>query len=282
MPTAALRTVKLPSGEPIPALGLGTWRFAEDPRLRDQEIEAIRTGLDLGMSLIDTAEMYADGAAEELVGEAIDGRREGVFLVSKVLPQHATARGTIAACEASLARLRTDVVDLYLLHWRGPVPLAETLEAFAELVEAGRIRRWGVSNLDVEDMAELVELPGGEAVQTDQVLYNLNRRGTELDLLPWCRERGIPIMAYSPLELGRLAHEPALTGIATSHGVTPAQAALAWVLAQEGVVAIPRSHDPRHVREDREALDLRLAPDELADLDRAFPPPPEPVPLEMH
>ncbi|EIV92368.1 aldo/keto reductase [Frankia sp. QA3] len=282
MLAAAVRTVELPSGEPIPALGLGTWHLAEDPRRHAQEIEAIRTGLDLGISLIDTAEMYADGAAEELVGEAIDGRRDEVLLVGKVLPQHATVRGTIAACEASLARLRTDTLDLYLLHWRGPVPLAETLEAFAELVEAGRIRHWGVSNLDVEDMAELVGLPGGEAVQTDQVLYNLTHRGVELDLLPWCRERGIPIMAYSPLELGHLVHEPALAGIAARHGVTPAQVALAWALAQEGVVVIPRSHDSRHVREDREALDLRLTPDELAGLDRAFPPPPEPVPLETH
>lgn len=203
LPATLVRTVKLPSGDVVPALGQGTWHLAEHPQRRRQEIRALRLGLDLGMTLIDTAEMYGDGAAEELVGEAIAGRRDDVFLVSKVLPEHATRRGTIAACAGSLRRLRTNWLDLYLLHWRGQIPLQDTVAAFEALVDAGHIRRWGVSNFDTSDMQELVELPGGEAVTTDQVLYNLTRRGIEYDLLPWCREQGIPIMAYSPIEQGR-------------------------------------------------------------------------------
>jgi diketogulonate reductase-like aldo/keto reductase len=281
MSAATVRTIKLPSGEAMPVLGQGTWGMAEDTRRRADEIAALRLGLDLGMTLIDTAEMYADGAAEKLVAEAIAGRRDEVFLVSKVLPNNASRRGTIAACERSLRRLGTDRLDLYLLHWRGPIPLEETLDAFAALVRTGKIRHWGVSNFDVSDMEELVDLPGGTAVATNQVLYNLTRRGIEYDLLPWCRERGLPIMAYSPIEQGRLLGHRELQGVAARHGATPAQVALAWVLRQDGVNAIPRAGTPAHVRENRAALDLRLTEQDLAALDRAFPPPTGPRPLEM-
>jgi diketogulonate reductase-like aldo/keto reductase len=281
MSAATVRTIKLPSGEAMPVLGQGTWGMAEGTRRRADEIAALRLGLDLGMTLIDTAEMYADGAAEKLVAEAIAGRRDEVFLVSKVLPNNASRRGTIAACERSLRRLGTDRLDLYLLHWRGPIPLEETLDAFAALVRTGKIRHWGVSNFDVSDMEELVDLPGGTAVATDQVLYNLTRRGIEYDLLPWCRERGLPIMAYSPIEQGRLLGHRELQNVAARHGATPAQVALAWVLRQDGVSAIPRAGTPAHVRENRAALDLRLTEQDLAALDRSFPPPTEPRPLEM-
>ncbi|MET7764035.1 aldo/keto reductase [Streptomyces sp. NPDC005336] len=280
MPTDAPDTVPLPSGERIPLLGQGTWYLGEDPRRRAEEIAALRLGLDLGMTLVDTAEMYGSGASEELVGEAIAGRRDEVFLVSKVLPGHADLRGTVAACEGSLRRLDTDRLDLYLLHWRGSIPLVETLEAFAVLVEAGKIRYWGVSNFDVSDMTELVSLPGGEGVALNQVLYNLTRRGIEYDLLPWCRQRGVPVMAYSPIEQGRLLGSDVLRDIARAHGATPAQVALAWVLRQS-VPAIPRAGRAEHVRENRDALDLELTPEDLAELDRAFPPPTEPVPLEV-
>jgi diketogulonate reductase-like aldo/keto reductase len=277
----AIRTATLPSGEPIPALGQGTWLAGESLPCRDLEVAALRLGLDLGMTLIDTAEMYGDGAAEELVGEAIAGRRDDVFLVSKVLPSHATRRGTIAACERSLRRLRTDRIDLYLLHWRESTPLEETLDGFAALAESGRIRHWGVSNLEASEMEELVNLRGGAAVQTDQVLYNLTRRGIEHDLLPWCRARRLPVMAYSPLEQGRLLGRRALRKVAERHGATPAQVALAWVLREEGVVAIPKATTPEHVRENRGALDVRLTGEDLVALDRAFPRPAGPTPLEV-
>jgi diketogulonate reductase-like aldo/keto reductase len=276
-----MRTTKLPSGEAIPVLGQGTWHMAEHPRRRAEEIAALRCGLDLGMTLIDTAEMYADGAAEQLVGEAIAGRRDEVFLVGKVLPHNATRRGTIAACERSLRRLGTDRLDLYLLHWRGQAPLAETLDAFVALTRTGKIRHWGVSNFDVADMEELDDTPGGGAVATDQVLYNLTRRGIEYDLLPWCRKHGIPIMAYSPVEQGRLLNHPQLQDIADRHRATPAQVALAWVVRQDGLVAIPKAGTPAHVRENRAALDILLTDEDLAALDRVFPPPTEPQPLEM-
>jgi diketogulonate reductase-like aldo/keto reductase len=281
MPASINRTTKLPSGEAVPVLGQGTWYMGEDDRRRRDEVAALRLGLDLGMTLIDTAEMYGDGAAEELVGEAIAGRRDEAFLVTKVLPQHASRRGTIEACERSLRRLATDRIDLYLLHWRGGTPLGETLRAFEALVEAGKIRHWGVSNFDLSDMEELVGLPGGERVATNQVLYNLTRRGIEWDLLPWCRERGVPIMAYSPIEQGRLLRSNALATIAARHGATPAQIALAWVLRQDGVIAIPKAGTPAHVRENRAALDIHLTGEDLAELDRAFPPPDGPTPLEM-
>lgn len=281
MSAVAIRTIKLPSGEAVPVLGQGTWGLAEGVHPREEEVAALRLGLDLGMTLIDTAEMYADGGAEELVGEAMAGRREDVFLVSKVLPHNATRRGTLTACERSLRRLQTDRVDLYLLHWRGEPPLEETLDAFGVLVRAGKIRHWGVSNFDVSDMEELTDLPGGSAVQTDQVLYNLTRRGIEYDLLPWCRERQLPIMAYSPIEQGRMLSHPGLENVAARHGATPAQTALAWLLRQNGLIVIPRAGTPEHVRENRAALDVRLTKKDLAELDRAFPPPTEKRPLEM-
>ena len=272
----------LPSGEAIPKLGQGTWYLGEDPNKRDNEIAALRLGLDLGLTLIDTAEMYGDGAAERLVGEAIDGRRDEVFLVSKVLPHHATREGTLSACERSLKRLATDRIDLYLLHWRGHVPIAETIEAFEILIAAGRIRHWGVSNFDVSDMEELAATRGGDAVATDQVLYNLTRRGIEFDLLPWCRKFDLPIMAYSPIEQGRLLNHSGLREIAGRHpGTTQSQIALAWVLRLDNVCAIPRTGSPDHVRENRAALDLRLTAQDLADLDRWFPPPTSKKPLEM-
>jgi diketogulonate reductase-like aldo/keto reductase len=261
-------------------LGQGTWNMGERSNRRAAEIAALRLGLDLGLTLIDTAEMYADGGAEEVVGEAISGRRDGAFLVSKVLPQHATKEGTVAACERSLRRLRTDRLDLYLLHWREDVPLTETVEGFEALLGMGKIRYWGVSNLALSEMEELVNLPGGSRVATDQVLYNLTRRGIEWDLLPWCQGRGIPIMAYSPIEQGRMLKHPVLKKVANRHGATPAQVALAWVMRQDLTITIPKAGTVDHLRENRAALDIRLAPDDLATLDRAFPPPDRPRPLE--
>ncbi|WP_300300697.1 aldo/keto reductase [Ferrovibrio sp.] len=278
---SAIPIVTLPDGDKVPALGQGTWAMAERPARRAAEIAALRLGLDLGLSLIDTAEMYADGAAESLVAEAIAGRRDEVFLVSKVLPQNATRRGTLAACERSLKRLRTDRIDLYLLHWRGSAPLAETLAAFAELRRAGKIRHWGVSNLDINDMAELAGHAGGEACATNQLLYNLMRRGIEHDLLPWCRQRRMPVMAYSPIEQGRLLKHKSLAAIAARHGASPARVALAWLLRQDGVIAIPKAGSVEHVRENRATLDVTLSPQDLAELDHAFPPPRGPRPLEM-
>jgi len=281
MSSTLVRTVALPSGDTVPALGQGTWAMGEKRKRRAEEIGALRLGLDLGLTLIDTAEMYADGGAEEVVGEAISGRRADVFLVSKVLPHHATRRGTVAACHASLKRLRTDRIDLYLLHWRGNVSLEETLAAFAALTQSGDIRYWGVSNFDTSDMKELAGLPGGTAVATNQVLYNLTRRGIEVDLLPWGREHRMPVMAYSPIEQGRLLENPVLRGVALRRSLTPAQVALAWVLQQDGVFAIPKSSNPDHVRQNRGALDVTLTREDLTELDSAFPPPVRKVPLEM-
>lgn len=278
-----IRTTSLPGGETIPVLGQGTWGMAERGQNRAGEIAALRMAVDLGMTVIDTAEMYADGAAEELVAEALGDRRGRLFLVSKVLPQHASRRGTIAACEASLRRLNTDRLDLYLLHWRGRVPLDQTLEAFNSLKRDGKIRYWGVSNFDVDDMEELVSqnVNAGSLAATDQVLYNLTRRGVEHDLLPWCRSRGVPIMAYSPLEQGRLLKARALRTIADRLGATPAQVALSWIVRQEGVIAIPKAGRVDRVRENRGALEVRLAPDDLRAIDEAFPPPSGKTPLEM-
>ena len=276
-----IRTVALPSGETVVALGQGTWGMGEDRRRRTAEMASLRLGLDLGMSLIDTAEMYADGGAEEIVAEAIDGRRPEAFLVSKVLPQHATRRGTVAACHASLKRLRTERLDLYLLHWRGSVALSETLEAFQSLVQSGDIRYWGVSNFDTADMEELVELAGGDSVATNQVLYNLARRGIEFDLFPWCRARRVPVMAYSPIDQGRLLRNKTVRAVAARRNATPSQIALAWILRQDDVIAIPKATAADHVRENRKALDVHLTAQDLEDLDRAFPPPAKKVPLEM-
>jgi diketogulonate reductase-like aldo/keto reductase len=278
---AEVRSVALPSGETVVALGQGTWGMGEDRRRREKEIAALRLGLDLGMRLIDTAEMYGNGGAEEIVSEAIAGRRDEVFLVSKVLPHHASRRGAVAACQASLKRLGTDRLDLYLLHWREEIPLADTLEGLESLLKSGDIRYWGVSNFDKPDMEELVELEGGSTVATNQVLYNLTRRGVEFDLLPWCRGRHVPVMAYSPIEQGRLLQDSMLRAVAGRRNASPAQVALAWVLRQEGVIAIPKAANADHVRQNRAALDVRLTEEDLRDLDRAFPPPLRKVPLAM-
>lgn len=281
MTKAGVRTTTLPAGDLVPVLGQGTWGMAEGARPPEDEAAALNLGLDLGMTLLDTAEMYADGAAEELVGRAISGRRDEVFLVSKVLPSNATRRETVAACKRSLKRLKTDRIDLYLLHWRGGTPLEETLEAFAELLRDGLIRHWGVSNFDVPDLEELVGLPNGSVVQTDQVLYNLTRRGVEYDLLPWCHEHNLPVMAYSPIEQGRMLNHPELQEVAARRDATPAQVALAWLLRQDGLIAIPKASSLSHVRDNRAALDLQLTEEDLAVLGRAFPPPTKPQPLEM-
>ncbi|HKY88286.1 MAG TPA: aldo/keto reductase [Pseudorhodoplanes sp.] len=274
-------TTKLPSGETIPVLGQGTWFMGEQPRRAADEATALREGLDLGMSLIDTAEMYGSGGAEEVVADAIAGRRDEVFLVSKVLPENATRSGTIAACERSLKRLGTDHIDLYLLHWRGSPKLADTLSAFETLIDDGKIRHWGVSNFDTDDMEELFELPGGDKCACNQVLYNLTRRGIEFDLAPLCRERGIPIMAYSPIEQGRMLGHAALKAVGARHNATPAQVALAWLIRQDGMIAIPKAASEKHLRENRSAADIALTTDDLAELDRAFPPPKRKRSLEM-
>jgi len=267
-----MRTTTLPDGEAVPILGLGTWRMGEDKGRFADEVAALRLGLDLGVTLIDTAEMYGSGGSERVVGEAVESRRDEVFIVSKVLPSNASRRGTAAACERSLKNLSTDRIDLYLLHWMGSVPLTETVEAFEQLKRDGKIRHWGVSNLDADEMEDLAALPTGDRCQTDQVLYNLTRRGPDFDLLPWCRQRGMPVMAYSPVEQGRLARNARLDAVAARHDATPAQIALAWVLAQPGVIAIPKAVQPEHVRQNVAALDIALSVEDLAELDRAFPP----------
>jgi diketogulonate reductase-like aldo/keto reductase len=279
MSVSNLPIVTLPSGEKVPQLGQGTWHMGESGRRRGEEVAALKLGLDLGMTLIDTAELYAD--AELVVAEAIKGRRDECFIVTKVLPENSTRARTIAACERSLKRLNTDRIDLYLLHWRGHPRLEETLSAFAELVRAGSIRYWGVSNFDVGDMEELFALPGGDACAANQVLYNLRRRGIEAGLLPWCRARGVPIQAYSPIEQGRLLRDRVLTGVAIRHRATTAQIALAWVLRQPEMMVIPKAATLEHVRENRAALDIELTVQDLAELDRAFPPPRAPRPLEL-
>jgi aldehyde reductase len=276
-----MKTVALPSGERVAAFGLGTWRVGEQAARRAEEIATLRLGLDSGATLIDTAEMYGEGAAETLIAEAIAGRRDEVFLVSKVYPHNATRQGTIAACERSLARLRTDRIDLYLLHWRGSVLLAETLEALVALRDAGKIRHFGVSNLDRADMEELWRAPGGNTVQTDQVLYNLVRRGIEWDLLPWLRERRLPVMAYSPVEQASLVRDSTVADFARRHGMTPAQAALAWLLKDDDVIVIPKSSRRDHLKENLGALDVQLDTAQLRELERAFPPPAGPGALEM-
>jgi diketogulonate reductase-like aldo/keto reductase len=276
-----MKTVALPSGELLPAFGQGTWLLGDDPAKRAEEIATLRLGLDLGATLVDTAEMYGDGRSEELVGEAIAGRRDKVFLVSKVLPHHATRRGTVSACEKSLKRLKTDRLDLYLLHWRGSVPLAETLEALIALQTAGKIRHYGVSNLDSADMEEVSKLAGGKGIVTNQLLYNLARRGIEYDLLPWLKARRIPVMAYSPLEQARLIGDRKLSGFARKHSMTPARAALAWLLARDDVIAIPKASRRERLCENLGALDHPLSASQLAELDQLFPPPRAPRALEM-
>jgi diketogulonate reductase-like aldo/keto reductase len=273
--------VTLAGTEKVPALGLGTWRMGERKASRKAEVAALQLGLDLGLTLIDTAEMYGEGGAEEVVGEAIAGRRQGVFVVSKVYPHNASRRGAIAACERSLKRLRIDTLDLYLLHWRGSIPLAETVEAFERLKAGGKIRHWGVSNFDPGDMAELERVAPKGACVANQVLYHLGARGIEWDLLPEARRRGLAIMAYSPLGQAAILRNRTLAAIAARHEVTPAAVALAWVLRHEHVIAIPKASDPDHVRANAAAADLKLTPQDLSDLDRAFPPPTRSTPLAM-
>jgi diketogulonate reductase-like aldo/keto reductase len=271
--TQELPMVTLAGGERVPALGQGTWHMGENRRRTAEEAASVRLGIELGMTLIDTAEMYGSGGAEEMVARAAEGLRDNLFIVSKVYPHNASRAGVVAACERSLERLRTDRIDLYLLHWRGSIPLSETLEGFEQLRRDGKIRHYGVSNFDRADMAEWVALKGGENVAADQVLYNLSRRGPEWDLLPWCRERGIAIMAYTPLGQGSLLRDRTLTEIARRRNATPAQVALAWLLRQEGMIVIPKAARQEHVRENRGALDVALTEEDLLALDRAFPPP---------
>jgi len=273
--------VTLPSGDKVPALGQGTWNMGDERETRAEEIAALRLGLDLGLNLIDTAEMYGEGKSEELVGQAIAGRRDDAFLVSKVYPHNASRKGAISACERSLKRLGTDRLDLYLLHWRGSIAFADTLEAFTALQKAGKIRHYGVSNLDIKDMRQLSTVSGASGVQTNQLLYNLTRRGIEFDLLPWMRERGMPVMAYSPIEQARLLSNPKLVAFTRLHGMTPSQAALAWLLSRDDVIAIPKASRPEHVQENAASLSIRLAPEQLSELDQIFPPPKKATALEM-
>ena len=276
-----IRTTRLPSGVDVPVLGQGTWKMGEERNRRADEVAALRLGIDLGMVLIDTAEIYAGGGAEEIVAEAVAGRRDEIFLVSKVLPSNASRAGTIRACEQSLKRLKTDRLDLYLLHWRGSVPLVETVAAFETLKAQGKILGWGVSNFDADDMDELASVAGGQSVQTNQVLYNLDTRGIEHDLLPKSEKDGVPVMAYSPVGQGGLTRDRRLAAIADRHGASPAQIALTWVLRHPGVIAIPKATGAQHVRDNRAALDIALTEADLAELDAVFPPPKGKRPLEM-
>jgi len=271
--TEELQSVTLRSGERVPALGQGTWHMGENRRRAADEAAALRLGIDLGMTLIDTAEMYGSGGAEEVIARAAEGVRDSLFIVSKVYPHNASRAGVVAACERSLKRLATDRIDLYLLHWRGSIPLAETLEGFLRLRADGKIRHYGVSNFDRADMAEWAALQGGGTVAADQVLYNLSRRGPEWDLLPWCREHQVEVMAYTPLGQGHMLGNRVLGEVARRRDATPAQIALAWLLRQDGMIVIPKASRLEHVRENRGALDIVLTEEELAALDRAFPPP---------
>ncbi len=273
-----MKTLNLADGTAVPILGQGTWRMGEGRDDRAREVAALQLGIDLGLTLIDTAEMYGEGAAEEVVGEAIAGRRERVFLATKVYPHNATKRGVPEACARSLRRLGTEMIDLYLLHWPGSTPLQETIEAFEKLRAEGKIQRWGVSNFDLKELEALEQT----TCATDQVLYNLEARGIEFDLLPWCQEKGWPVMAYSPIgQGGDLLRHSALTGIARRHDVTPAQIALAWTLRRPQVIAIPKAAAPEHVRANAAAADLELTEQDLAELDSAFPPPTRKVPLAV-
>ena len=277
----ASRTVALPSGETVPALGQGTWGMGDRRERRTAEIAALRLGIELGMTLIDTAEMYADGVAEEIVGEAVAGQREKVFVVSKVYPHNASRRGVAEACERSLRRLNLDHLDLYLLHWRGSIPLGQTVEGFESLRAAGKIRAWGVSNFDVADMEELARVAKGSDCATNQVLYNIARRGPEYGLLPWMEARAVPAMAYSPVEQGRLSSGAALSSVARKHGATPYQVALAFAMRSGRVMAIPKASNPAHVKENHGSLGLSLDEEDLRTLDAGFPPPRRKAPLEM-
>ena len=276
-----MKHVVLPCGESVAALGQGTWNIGDDPARRRDEIATLQRGIELGLTLIDTAEMYGDGRSESLVGEAIAGRRAQVYIVSKVYPHNASRKAMPRSCEASLGRLGVEAIDLYLLHWEGSVPLAETVEAFEALQRQGKIRHWGVSNLDTELMRSLWEVPGGRSVQTDQVLYNLGRRGIEWDLVPWLRERRVALMAYSPIEQGRLLRRRELVEFARQRAMTPAQVALAWLLAKDAVIAIPKTGSRARLEENAGALGKSLSAADLEELDRLFPPPEGSSPLAM-
>jgi diketogulonate reductase-like aldo/keto reductase len=276
-------TVRLPDGEAVPALGQGTWNMGERRGQAGEEVAALRAGIARGLTLIDTAEMYGNGGAEEIVAQAAAGQRDQLFIVSKVYPHNASRSGVPAACERSLKRLATDRIDLYLLHWRGSYPLAETVAAFEALRRAGKIRHWGVSNFDLADMTELTGIADGAACAANQVLYHPNSRGIEFDLLPWCAARRLPIMAYSPLghSPSRLLASPALVAVARRHGVTPAQVALAWSMRQGGVITIPKAASLAHVAENAAAAELTLTAADLAEIDRAHPPPSRKRPLDL-
>ncbi|MEL7512508.1 MAG: aldo/keto reductase [Cyanobacteria bacterium J06554_3] len=273
--------IELSSGQSMPKLGMGTWRMGENKRRFDDEVKALRHGLSLGLSLIDTAEMYGEGGAEEVVGAAIAGKRSDVFLVSKVYPHNASREGAIAACERSLKRLNTDYIDLYLLHWRGSEPLADTLDAFDTLKQAGKICDYGVSNFDVDDMEEAMQLPTGKQIVTNQILYNLSRRGVEHDLLPWCQRQNVAVMAYSPIEQGRLLGNKTLEKIGKAKGVSGAQVAIAWLLHRENIIVIPKSSRIEHIEQNVAAQKIKLSPEDMAELDTAFPAPARPIPLQM-
>lgn len=280
------KTVQFPDGTTVPAIGQGTWYMGERNSDLRAEVQALQQGLDAGMTLIDTAEMYADGGAERVVGEAIAGRRDAAFLVSKVYPHHAGGAKAIAACEQSLKRLKTECIDLYLLHWRGSIPLHDTVAAMETLQASGKIRRWGVSNLDTDDMQALWKIPGGQACMTNQVLYHAAARGIEFDLLPWCEEHGVPVMAYCPLaQAGKLRHDvltsAVMQDIARARGVSSSQVALAWVTRTGNVIAIPKAVQPQHVKDNAAALTLSLTEDEIVRIDAAFPAPNHKTPLDM-
>lgn len=282
----AVGRVKLGDGTEVAAIGQGTWRIGDNSRHRQEEIAALQAGLELGMNLIDTAEMYGEGRGESLVGESLKGKRDGVFLVSKVYPHNAGRARSFRSCEESLKRLRTDRLDLYLLHWRGRVPLEETVECMERLVEQGKIIRWGVSNFDTADMRELAALTGGSRCAVNQVLYHLGSRGIEYDLLPWQRDRGMPIMAYSPLaQAGALrtglTEHPAVVRAAEAHGASPLQILLAWSIRGGDVIAIPKASSVRHVTENAQAARISLSDEEIAALDEAFSPPARKVPLDI-
>jgi diketogulonate reductase-like aldo/keto reductase len=276
-----MRMVTLAGGEQVPTLGLGTWRMGERAGERSAEAAALRAGLDLGLTLIDTAEMYGEGGAEEVVADAIEGRRDEVFIVSKVYPHNASRDGAAAACERSLARLRTDRIDLYLLHWRGRYPLSETIEAFERLRADGKIRHWGVSNFDTTDMDELHGVSPAPSCVANQVLYNLGERGIEWDLISACRKSKVAVMAYTPLGEGTVLHDPAVTAVAVRHGVEPAAVALAWILRHDGMIAVPKAARLNHLSANAAAADLLLDDDDLTQLDTAYPPPAGASPLRM-
>jgi len=276
-----VKTVQLLSGEKVPQLGLGTWKMGERGGSKREEIAAVQLAIDLGMTLIDTAEMYGEGGSEKMIAEAISGRRDKLFLVSKIYPHNASRTNTQVACERSLRRLNTDRIDLYLLHWRGRPPLSETMEAFQKLKADGKIRHYGVSNLDTSDMEELWGVDGGPLTQVNQVYYNPAARGIEFDLLPWQRKHRVPIMAYSPVDQAKLATDRTLAAIGKRHSATAAQVALAWGLRHPDSIVIPKAVKPEHLRQNAAALDIKLTPEDLAEIDKAFPPPKKKQRMEM-